>query len=91
MNILVTGANGLLGKEMVLLSANSEDRYVFTDIDELDITNWDSYRILNLKMVLRRLFDGTWIIVDGGMLLLTANIRVVMCEYMKIVEKIKII
>ena len=42
-------------------------------------------------MVLRRLFDGTWIIVDGGMLLLMANIRVVMCEYMKIVEKIKII
>ena len=32
MNILVTGANGQLGNEMRLVSRQSEDKYVFTDV-----------------------------------------------------------
>ena len=42
MNILVTGANGQLGNEMRIVSKNSSDRYIFTDVDELDITNRDA-------------------------------------------------
>ncbi len=45
MNILVTGANGQLGNEMQLVSKQSTDRYLFTDVTEgytrLDITNPD--------------------------------------------------
>lgn len=32
MNILVTGANGQLGNEMRIVSKNSEDKYIFTDV-----------------------------------------------------------
>ena len=32
MTILVTGANGQLGKEMRIVSKNSEDSYIFTDV-----------------------------------------------------------
>lgn len=39
MNILVTGANGQLGNEMRLVARESSDRYFFTDIAELDITD----------------------------------------------------
>ena len=35
MTILVTGANGQLGSEMRLVSAESSDRYVFTDVADL--------------------------------------------------------
>ena len=44
MNILVTGANGQLGNEMRIVSKGSSDRYIFTDVDELDITNCDAVR-----------------------------------------------
>lgn len=39
MNILVTGANGQLGNGMRIVSRNSQDHYIFTDVAELDITN----------------------------------------------------
>ncbi|MBQ7533383.1 MAG: dTDP-4-dehydrorhamnose reductase [Bacteroidales bacterium] len=42
MNILVTGANGQLGNEMQIVSKRSSDRYIFTDVEELDITNRDA-------------------------------------------------
>lgn len=35
MNVLVTGANGQLGREMRLVATNSKDRYIFTDVVEL--------------------------------------------------------
>lgn len=52
MNILVTGANGQLGNEMRIVSKDSKDRYIFTDVGEveglettiLDITNLDAIR-----------------------------------------------
>jgi len=42
MNVLVTGANGQLGNEMRIVSKGSSDRYIFTDVEELDITNRDA-------------------------------------------------
>lgn len=44
MNVLVTGANGQLGNEMRIVSKGSSDNYIFTDVDELDITNRDAIR-----------------------------------------------
>lgn len=48
MNILVTGANGQLGNEMQIVSKNSNDKYIFTDVcdgyDRLDITDLDAIR-----------------------------------------------
>ena len=54
MNILVTGANGQLGNELRIVSRESADRYIFTDVIEqegaettiLDITNLDAIRAL---------------------------------------------
>lgn len=37
--ILITGANGQLGNEMQIVARGSEDRYMFTDVAELDITD----------------------------------------------------
>ena len=42
MNILVTGANGQLGNEMRIVSKGSSDLYIFTDVEELDITSRDA-------------------------------------------------
>ena len=39
MVILITGANGQLGNEMRRVSAQSSNRYIFTDVAELDITD----------------------------------------------------
>ncbi len=52
MNILVTGANGQLGNEIRIISKNSTDKYIFTDVNKqegqettfLDITNLDTIR-----------------------------------------------
>ena len=54
MNILVTGANGQLGNEMRIVSKESADHYIFTDVVEvegaettmLDITNPEDIRNL---------------------------------------------
>lgn len=52
MNVLVTGANGQLGREMRRVSADSSDKYIFTDVvvaegvetTILDITDADAVR-----------------------------------------------
>ena len=52
MTILVTGANGQLGNEMRIVAKGSKDKYIFTDVVEvegqettiLDITNLDAIR-----------------------------------------------
>lgn len=46
MNILVTGANGQLGNEMRRVSVESRNRYLFTDVNELDITDVAAVRNL---------------------------------------------
>ncbi|MFI3314219.1 MAG: dTDP-4-dehydrorhamnose reductase [Rikenellaceae bacterium] len=44
--ILVTGANGQLGNEMRRVSLDSNDKYIFTDIAELDITDYSAIESL---------------------------------------------
>ena len=44
MNILVTGANGQLGNEMRRVSLDSRNCYLFTDVNELDITDATAVR-----------------------------------------------
>ncbi|MBR5510726.1 MAG: dTDP-4-dehydrorhamnose reductase [Bacteroidaceae bacterium] len=55
MNILVTGANGQLGNEMRIVSRESADNYIFTDVAELDITNLEAVRSVvaekNVKVI----------------------------------------
>lgn len=56
MTILVTGANGQLGNEMRVVSRNSQNKYIFTDVNQvedlettyLDITDFNAIQ----KMVL---------------------------------------
>ena len=58
MNVLVTGGNGQLGNEMRIVSKDSQDTYVFTDVVEvegldttiLDITNLDAVRSIVKEM-----------------------------------------
>lgn len=54
MNILVTGANGQLGNEMRIVSKESNDNYIFTDVNQveeqettyLDITDLDAIKAM---------------------------------------------
>ena len=54
MNILVTGANGQLGNEMRIVARGSKDRYIFTDVNQveglettfLDITDLEAVRAI---------------------------------------------
>lgn len=75
MNILVTGANGQLGNEMRIISKNSTDKYIFTDVNQiegvdtiyLDITDLEAIR----KMVADNNVDAivncaAWTNVDGA-------------------------
>ena len=39
MNILITGANGQLGNEIRIASERCRDNFIFTDVEELDITD----------------------------------------------------
>lgn len=74
MNILVTGANGQLGREMRIVSATTSDKYIFTDVNEaeglattyLDITDLEAVR----KMVRENAVDAivncaAWTNVDA--------------------------
>ena len=75
MNILVTGANGQLGNEMRIISKGSKDKYIFTDVNQvegletiyLDITDLEAIR----KMVAENNIDAivncaAWTNVDGA-------------------------
>ena len=75
MNILVTGANGQLGNEMRIISKDSTDKYIFTDVNQvegvetvyLDITDVEAIS----KMVVENNVDAivncaAWTNVDGA-------------------------
>lgn len=51
MNILVTGANGQLGNEMRIVSKNSQNRYIFTDVVEVEGQETTILDITNLKAI----------------------------------------
>lgn len=74
MNILVTGANGQLGREMRLVSQGSADRYVFTDVVEaegleterLDITSEDDIEKMVEERDIRCVINcAAWTNVDA--------------------------
>lgn len=75
MNILVTGANGQLGNEMRIISKGSSDKYIFTDVNQveglettyLDITDLEAIRkIVADKNVDAIVNCAAWTNVDGA-------------------------
>lgn len=75
MNILVTGANGQLGNEMRIVSKGSQDRYIFTDVVEvegqkttiLDITNLEAIRKMVKENSIKVIVNcAAWTNVDGA-------------------------
>lgn len=75
MNILVTGANGQLGNEMRILAKDSQDKYIFTDVNQveglettfLDITNLEAIRTMVKEQNVNVIVNcAAWTNVDGA-------------------------
>lgn len=75
MNILVTGANGQLGNEMRILAPKSQDKYIFTDVNQiegvdttyLDITDLEAIRqVVKENQVSAIVNCAAWTNVDGA-------------------------
>lgn len=75
MNILVTGANGQLGNEMRILAKESQDKYIFTDVNQieglettfLDITDLEAIRTLVKEQNVNAIVNcAAWTNVDGA-------------------------
>ena len=75
MNILVTGANGQLGNEMRIVTKGSKDKYIFTDVVEvegqkttiLDITDLDAIRKMVSDNDIKCIINcAAWTNVDGA-------------------------
>lgn len=65
MNILVTGANGQLGSELRLVAADSADRYIFTDVNEVEGVYTEHLDITDLEAVRKAVSDhGIELIVN---------------------------
>ena len=74
MNILVTGANGQLGNEMRIVSKGSSDKYIFTDVNQveglettyLDITDIDAIRTIVADNDIKAIVNcAAWTNVDA--------------------------
>jgi dTDP-4-dehydrorhamnose reductase len=75
MNILVTGANGQLGNEMRILAKESQDKYIFTDVNQveglettfLDITDLDAVKQMVIEQDVKAIVNcAAWTNVDGA-------------------------
>ncbi|MBQ9722798.1 MAG: dTDP-4-dehydrorhamnose reductase [Bacteroidales bacterium] len=75
MTILVTGANGQLGNEMRILAKDSQDRYIFTDVNQveglettyLDITDIEAIRKMVKECDVNAIVNcAAWTNVDGA-------------------------
>lgn len=75
MNILVTGANGQLGNEMRIISKNSKDRYIFTDVNQVEGVETIYLDIADLEAIRRIVANNNidaivncaaWTNVDGA-------------------------
>lgn len=75
MNILVTGANGQLGNEMRILAKSSKDKYIFTDVNQveglettyLDITDLEAIRQMVKGQDVKAIVNcAAWTNVDGA-------------------------
>ena len=74
MNILVTGANGQLGNEMRIVTQGSSDKYIFTDVNQveglettyLDITDIDAIRTIVADNDIKAIVNcAAWTNVDA--------------------------
>ena len=74
MNILVTGANGQLGNEMRIVTKGSSDKYIFTDVSQveglettyLDITDIDAIRTIVADNDIKAIVNcAAWTNVDA--------------------------
>lgn len=74
MNILVTGANGQLGNEMRIVTKGSSDKYIFTDVNQveglettyLDITDIDAIRTIVADNDIKAIINcAAWTNVDA--------------------------
>ena len=74
MNILVTGANGQLGNEMRIIAKDSNDKYIFTDINQvegvettyLDITDLEAIQKMVLENEVKAIVNcAAWTNVDA--------------------------
>lgn len=75
MNILVTGANGQLGNEMRIIAKGLEDKYIFTDVNQveglettyLDITDLEAIRTMVKQHNVNAIVNcAAWTNVDGA-------------------------
>ena len=75
MNILVTGANGQLGNEMRILAKGSQDKFIFTDVNQvegfettfLDITDLEAIRTMVKEQNVNAIVNcAAWTNVDGA-------------------------
>lgn len=75
MTILVTGANGQLGNEMRIISKESQDNYIFTDVNQveglettyLDITDLEAIRTMVKENHVDAIVNcAAWTNVDGA-------------------------
>ncbi len=75
MTILVTGANGQLGNEMRIISRESSDKYIFTDVNQveglettyLDITDLEAIRAMVKEHEVNAIVNcAAWTNVDGA-------------------------
>ena len=73
--ILVTGANGQLGNEMRILAKESQDKFIFTDVNQaeglettfLDITDLEAIRIMVKGQNVNAIVNcAAWTNVDGA-------------------------
>lgn len=58
MNILVTGANGQLGNEMRIVSKGSQDRYIFTDVVDVEGQETTILDITNIAAIRKMVSDN---------------------------------
>ena len=58
MNILVTGANGQLGNEMRIVSKNSADHYIFTDVNQVEGQETTYLEITDMEAIRKMVNDN---------------------------------
>ena len=58
MNILVTGANGQLGNEMRIIAKDSTDKYIFTDVNQVEGAETTYLDITDLEAIRKMVADN---------------------------------
>ena len=58
MNILVTGANGQLGNEMRIIAKDSADKYIFTDVNQVEGVETTYLDITDLEAIRKMITDN---------------------------------